>query len=118
MGMSIDLYSYNYKKLTNKVLEVCETNDRELVEKVLLTCGNVIGERYVILNQELWEECSCYYNVATVLERIFKVEDVFGWVFCSCNDEETEKKELIRALEIYEIEEILGFELPEEDYDC
>jgi hypothetical protein len=42
MGRSIDLYSYDYEKLVNKTLEVCETQDRELVEKVLLSCGNKI----------------------------------------------------------------------------
>lgn len=117
MGRSIDLYSYDYEKLTNKIMTICNTKDRELVEKVLLTCGNKIGDKYIILNQEYWEGYSCYYNVATALERIFKVDGVFGKVFCTFKDNETDKQDLIQAIAIYEIEEILGFELPEhEDY--
>lgn len=115
MGRSIDLYSYDYEKLTNKVLEVCNTKNRELVEKILLSCGNKIADRYIILNQEFWESCSCYYNVSTALERLFKVNDVFGKVFCTFKDEETDKQELIQAMEMYEIEDIIGIEIPESE---
>lgn len=117
MGRSIDLYSYDYEKLVKKTMTVCETEDRELVEKILLSCGNKVSDRYIILNQEFWEGYSCYYNVATVLERIFEAEDVFGNVFCTFEDSETDKKELIKAMEIYEIEEVLGFEIPASDED-
>lgn len=113
MGRSIDLYSYDYEKITNKVLEVCKTEDKELVEKILLSCGNKIGDRYIILNQEFWEDCSCYYNVARTLERIFKVDDVFGKVFCTFKDDETDRQELIQAMEMYQIEEVIGIEIPE-----
>lgn len=116
MGRSIDLYSYDYEKLINKILKVCNTEDEELVEKILLSCGNKIGDRYIILNQELWEDCSCYYNVSIALERIFKIYDVFGKVFCPLKNEETDKQELINAIELYEIEDILGYEIPEGDY--
>lgn len=111
MGRSIDLYSYDYQKIVSKTLKVCKTNNKELVEKVLLICGNKIGDRYIILNQEFWEDNSCYYNVSTALERIFKVDNVFGEVFCSFNDDETDKKELINAVEMYEIEEALGIDM-------
>ena len=115
MGRSIDLYSYNYNKLTNKILKVCETSDKELVEKILLSCGTKIADRYIILNQEFWEGSSCYYNVATVLERMFDVGDVFGEVFCSFDNSETDQKEIVSAMEIYEIEEEIGIEIPEEE---
>jgi len=115
MGRSIDLYSYDYEKLLNKTLEVCKTEEKELVEKILLSCGNKIGDRYVILNQEFWEDCNCYYNVARALERIFKIDDVFGEVFCTYTAIETDKHELIDAIEINQIEDKLGIEIP--DYD-
>lgn len=117
MGRSIDLYSYDYEKLINKVLEVCNTEDKELVEKILLTCGSKISDRYVILNQEFWENCSCYYNVATALERIFKVDDVFGEVFCNFKDEETDKQELVSAMEMYEIVEEIGLDVSDDFYE-
>lgn len=117
MGRSIDLYSYDYEKLVNKILQVCNTDNRELIEKVLTTCGNHVGDRYIILNQEFWEGYSCYYNVASVLEKMFKVEDVFGEVFCTFNDEETDKQELINVIEEYEIYEALGIDEPENEDD-
>jgi hypothetical protein len=113
LGRSIDLYSYDYEKLVNKTLEVCKADSRELVEKILLSCGNKVGDRYIILNQELWEDFSCYYNVSTALERIFKIDDVFGKVFCSIKDSDTDKQILISAMELYEIESEIGIEIPD-----
>jgi len=115
MGRSIDLYSYDYNKLVNKILAVCKTNDIELVEKVLSVCGNKINDRYVILNQDFWEGCSCYYNVARALEHLFHVDDVFGEVFCSFNNEKTDKQDLINAIEVYGIYEQLGIDPPEDE---
>lgn len=103
MSRSIDLYSYDYEKLINKIQNVCNTSNRELIEKVLLCCGEKISNRYIILNQEFWDDCSCYYNVARTFERIFNVEDVFGKVFCASNDEETDKQELISAIDLFDI---------------
>jgi hypothetical protein len=115
MGRSIDLYSYDYEKLVNKILKICNTEDRELVKNVLLSCGNKIADRYIILNQELWENCSCYYNVSRVLSRIFKIDDVFGKVFCVCYNTDVDEKTLINTKEIYEIEDELGIEIPESE---
>jgi hypothetical protein len=117
MSRSIDLYSYDYEKLVNRILEVCDTDNRALIEKVLDACGNKISDRYVILNQEFWEDYSCYYNVAKALEKIFKVDDVFGKVFCTFDDNETDRKELTSAMDICEIFDEMGIEMPvEEDY--
>lgn len=115
MGRSIDLYSYDYEKLKNKILVFCKTNDVELIEKILSTCGNKIEDRYVLLNQEMWEGCSCYYNVSTVLEKIFKIDDVFGNIFCATDDSELDRKTLISAIEMYEVVDILG--LNNEDFE-
>lgn len=115
MGKSIDLYSYDYNKLLNRILEVCKTNDKELVEKILLSCGTKIADRYIILNQELWDDCSCYYNVATSLERIFNIEDVFGEVFCCLDNSKTDKQELVSAMYIWSISEELDIKIPDEE---
>lgn len=115
MSRLIDLYSYDYEKLTNRILEVCKTDNKKLVEKILLSCGTKIVDRYIILNQEVWEDCSCYYNVVHVLERLFKVDDVFENVFCTFDDNVTDKQELIQAIEMYQIEDVLGIPIPEEE---
>lgn len=115
MGQSIDLYSYNYEKLVNKTLEVCKTDNKKVVEDILLACGNKIGNKYIILNQELWEDSSCYYNVAIVLEHVFNTEDVFGKVFCTFDDDELEREDLISAIDKYEIYSNIGIDEPEEE---
>ena len=60
--------------------------DNQKLEDILRTFGNVIGDRYVILNNEFWEDYSCYYNVSTVIDKAFKVEDSFGEVFCNYDE--------------------------------
>ena len=107
--------SYDYQKLQIKILDYCKTEDVELVDKILLSCGTKISDRYIILNQELWDDCSCYYNVANVLEKVFHVDDVFGYVFCSMNDEDTDREELVSAMETNEIMDELGLNM--EDYN-
>lgn len=106
MGRSIDLYSYDYEKLVNKILTVCNTNDRALIEKIILSCGNKIADRYIILHQEMWENDDCYFNVSTALEKVFNVEDVFEDIFSS-DWESVDKKRLIRATNLDEIWETI-----------
>ena len=113
MGRSIDLYSYDYDKLKVKILDFCKTEDAELVEKILLICGSKVADRYILLNQELYEDCSCYFNVSTVLEKIFKVDDVFGKVFCAYPNKIADSKELCSSVEMCEIEDTLGIEFEE-----
>lgn len=96
------------------MLEFCETDNVELVEKVLLACGSKVADRYILLNQELWDGCSCYYNVGSVLEKLFKVDNVFGNVFCTWPKNIADCKELIAAKEMYEIMEELGLDEEEE----
>lgn len=119
MGTSIDLYSYDYEKLVNKTMKVCKTEDRNLVEKILLNCGNKIADKYVILNQEFWDGYSCYYNVARVLEKVFDVEDedVFSEVFCWDSKNEVNKQELISSVELYQIAEDIGVETDDSWYE-
>ena len=115
MGRSIDLYSYDYNKLKTKIADYCKTDNLELIEKVLSSCGNKMGDRYIILNQEFWEDASCYYNVANILDKIFKVDDTFGNVFCTFDDSETDRQELISAIEIYEVKEELNLDIDEDE---
>lgn len=117
MGMSIDLYSYDYEKLKNKTLDYCKTDNVELVEKILSSCGSKIADRYIILNQECWEDSSCFYNVSRTLDRVFKVEDSFGEIFCTyVNGNILDKVELVRAMDIYDISETIGIEIPYKEY--
>ncbi|EGA9846880.1 hypothetical protein H6H06_000498 [Listeria monocytogenes] len=42
-----------------------------------------------MLNNELWEDNSSYYNVPNALERLYKVDDVFGKIFCTFDELKT-----------------------------
>lgn len=83
LSISVDLYSYNYEKLVNRTLEVCKTDNRQLVEAILLQFGSKVDSKYVILNCDYYEEYSCYYNVSEVLDKVFKVDDTFSEIFCT-----------------------------------
>jgi hypothetical protein len=103
-----------YNKLVNEILKVCNTNDKTLVEKVLLLGGEKVGDRYILLNNECWEEYNSYYNIPTALEKIFKVDDVFGKVFCTYPNNIADSKELCSSVEMYDIENALGIEFNED----
>lgn len=91
MSVSIEVKSYNYDELVNGIMGLCKTDNKELVEKILLAGGDHIGDRYLILNNEYWEEFDSYYNVSSVLDEVFDVEDVFGNCFCTFHDKYDEK---------------------------
>lgn len=112
MSMAIDLYSYDFEKLTDEILEFYNTNNKQLVQNILLSCGNKIGDRYIILNQDLWEEYNCCENVVKVLGRIFGGDEVYGEVLNVFKDNITDKQELIKAKNIQQIEEIIGIKIP------
>lgn len=116
--MSISLYSYDYSKLLNLILKVCKTNNSELVEKILATGGNKVGDRYVILdcNYSSYDNNS-YFNVPNALSQIFGVDDVFSKTLCMWGDEYADKKELITSVFLEHISYKLGFELSEHNID-
>ncbi|ECW8281592.1 hypothetical protein KX878_002749 [Listeria monocytogenes] len=86
MGISIDLHSYDYEALVEGIQSYTKAENTEVIRKILLIGGNVIGDKYIILNNELWEDNSSYYNVPNALERLYKVDDVFGKIFCTFDD--------------------------------
>lgn len=125
MGRSIDLYSYDATNLIDAVLDYCKTDNQGLVKKILSEFGTFMEDRYIILHQELWEGCNCYFNLSHVLDRVFGVEDSFGEVFCTFGSKyNVGKKDLVRAIEVDEaMENLFGEDWEEkypeqEDGDC
>lgn len=114
MSQSVEIHSYDYNQLVSAILNVCKTNDKEMIEKILLLGGEKVGDRYILLNNEVWEEFNSYYNIPTALEKIFKVDDVFGKVFCTYPDNIADEKELRSGIEMYEIEDAVGIEFEED----
>ena len=101
MGRSLDLYSYDKEKLVKAIVGCCKTDDCDTVNRILDKFGTTVSGRYIILGQEFWEDYSCYYNVATVLDRVFKTGDAFGKAFCG-NKSLTDRQEMIKFADIDE----------------
>ena len=51
MGKCMNLYSYDYNKLINKIKEFCKTDNIYKIEEILNYFGNKIGDKYIILDQ-------------------------------------------------------------------
>lgn len=109
MSVSIEVKSYKYDDLVDGIMDFCKTDNKELVEKILLAGGEHIGDRYLILNNEYWDEYDSYYNVPSVLEEKFDVEDVFGNCFCTFNDK-YDKKEAVPSMSREEIKQACGLD--------
>ncbi|HAA4247647.1 TPA_asm: hypothetical protein GEQ36_15250 [Listeria monocytogenes] len=86
MGINISLYSYDYEALVEGIKSYTKAENTEVIRRILLMGGNVIGDKYIILNNELWEDCDSYYNIPAVLEHLYKADDVFGEIFCTFDD--------------------------------
>jgi hypothetical protein len=91
MGINIDAYHYDYEKLC-QALEKLGVKDRELLDVILDECGTRIADRYVLINNEYWDGFSPYYNVSSVIDRVFNIEDSFGEVFCTLDDNLIDRK--------------------------
>nr|DAT86530.1 MAG TPA: hypothetical protein [Caudoviricetes sp.] len=75
MSMSVDLYKLNYKKFVDELMENQKINNRELLEKIILEFGNKVGKDLIILEDEFWEDGICTWNMFTMIEEVFELED-------------------------------------------
>lgn len=75
MSMSVDLYKLNYKRFVDKLMENQKINNRELLEKTILEFGNKVGKDLIILENEFWEDGICTWNMFTMIEEVFELED-------------------------------------------
>ena len=75
MSISVDLYKLNYKKFVDKLMENQKINNRELLEKIILEFGNKVGKDLIILDNEFWKDGICSWNMFTMIEEVFELED-------------------------------------------
>lgn len=75
MSISVDLYKLNYKRFVDKLMENQKINNRELLEKIILEFGNKVGKDLIILDNEFWEDGICSWNMFTMIEEVFELED-------------------------------------------
>lgn len=106
MGRSVELYSCDYKMLLDNVKKIAK-EEASLAESLLLKFGSVVGDRYILLHNDFWED-SDPSNIYTLLDKLFLTGDrdtVDTWDLF----ERSDKKELISSVEIddivYELEQ-------------
>ena len=75
MSQDIELYKYNWDRLILD-LKNLGIKDIQTLEKILLGFGEKCGNRYYLLNNEVWEEYNSYYNIIQVIEEYFDVDGV------------------------------------------
>ena len=73
MSITIELYKYNWDRLTLS-LKGLGINDTKLLETILLEFGERCGNRYYILNNEHYYEYNSYYNVIYFIQNCFEID--------------------------------------------
>ena len=115
MGISIDQYKYDFGRLLDHLMTFEGIDDRERLKEILLDFGEVLDGKYIILNNEQYEDGDCYYNLSAVIDAVFKTEDSFD-AFMGSPCEKTGREEMISYVEIEDIADKYNIE-QNEDYE-
>lgn len=107
MGQSIDLHIYELDKLKAALNK--RGAQGELLDKILAKCGSVFGNNYVLLNNEVWDGGSPYYNLSSLIDSAFGIEDSFDDLLHG-----KYQTEGINYVELEEVADELGITLPED----
>lgn len=108
MGYDIEVYKYKFKELKKSFMELPRVNDDDLLTKIMLEFGEVIGDYYIILDNDYWEDGDCFYNLSNMIDKVFKTEGSFDVLL--------EQREcMVSYKELYEAYDNLGLEEPEEE---
>ena len=108
MGYNIDVYKFKFKELKKSFMELPEVNDEDLLTKIMLEFGEVIGDSYIILDNEYYEEWNCFYNLSSMVDKVFKTEGSFDVLL-------KQRTPLVSYKELYDAYDNLGLEEPEEE---
>ena len=108
MGYDIEIYKYKYKELKKSFMELSGVNDEDLLTKIMLEFGEVIGDYYIILDNDYYEDGNCFYNLPNMIDKVFNTEDSFDVLL-------KRRESLLSYKELYEAYDNLGLEEPEEE---
>lgn len=98
MGISIDLEKVNYEKLIEELMKDKKINDRELLEKIILEFGNLVGEDLVLLHNEYYEDGICTWNLFNMIDEVFETEDTYS-KYIKIREDMIDYKEIDEAYE-------------------
>lgn|SRR5690606_3743901 len=107
MGISIEVRVGDFNEIKTELISRFKIEDEVFLEKILLQFGEKIGDKYVLLNNEFWDEFNSYYGISTFIDRYYSVEDSFD-IFLRM-------KEVNANWNVYDAADELGVELPEEE---
>lgn len=108
MGYNIEVYKYKFKDLKKSFMKLPKVNDEDLLTKIMLEFGEVIGDYYIILDNDCWEDGDCFYNLSNMIDEVFKTEDSFNVLL-------EQRESIVSYKELYEAYDNLGLEEPEEE---
>ena len=108
MGYDIEVYKYKFKELKKSFMKLPKVNDEDLLTKIMLEFGEVIGDYYIILDNDYWEDGDCFYNLSNMIDKVFKIEDSFDVLL-------EQRESMVSYKELYEAYDNLGLEEPEEE---
>lgn len=73
MGICIDLNIYKAESLIQRFKDI-GVEDEERIRAILSDCGRFVGDEYIILNNEYYDEYNPYYSVIDILDTAFGIE--------------------------------------------
>lgn len=76
MSWTIEMEKCNFSELVTNLCEKYKIENKELLEKILLEFGEKIGETYVIMHNEVWEDGICTWNCFQLINRVFGIKGV------------------------------------------
>lgn len=114
MSIDIDLEKVNYKKFVNRLMENKKVNNKDLLEKIILQFGNLIGDELILLHNEYYEDGICTWNMCKMIDEVFGLNEINE---DSYNIYLSLRENMITYKEIDEAYEDLNLEREEKDYE-
>ena len=108
MGCDIEMHKYKFKELKKSFMELPEVDNEDLLTKIMLEFGEVIGDYYIILDNDYYEDGNCFYNLSNMIDEVFKTKNSFDILLKQWTP-------VISYKELYEAYDNLGLEEHEEE---
>lgn len=75
MGVYVDLYKINFEDYINELMKEPKINDRKMLKKIMLEFGEKIGDQFILLNNEYYEDYNSYYSMFHLIDSYFEIEE-------------------------------------------